>query len=404
MALLTSYDFEADNLDEFYSTYASFGNADIEVFPPGRTSSYRVQARTNDLGGQAYGVIRRDNDAYFNSPDVFHSFWIRTSSLSVGATVGFFKVHTASGAKVCELKLNVYNRIELYNYGGALVGTSVDSITAGSTWYLIELRSGVSHLELYFNGTLVVSTAQSSGLSTVDYAIFGNNTIGVAAMTMSLDDYKADGETYPENGGSTYRPAGGVVVGGSATVTSTSVVVPSGGVVVGGSAALQRAMIYNTTPSGGVVIGGSAVFDFGATPEIAGGVVVGGSASISSVVTHAVSGGVVCGGSAIITAEYTVVPSGGVVIGTPPYDNGYFHRVKITVPAGRVASDLERFLLPVRVTLDPTEATDDVLFTDAGGNRLPHDLVGFNSLSGKLWAYVRTNLVAEADNVLYLYY
>jgi hypothetical protein len=117
-------------------------------------------------------------------------------------------------------------------------------------------------------------------------------------------------------------------------------------------------------------------------------------------------GGAVGGGEAEAYAVFEPDMSGGGVGGSPTFDNGYNYRLVITVPSGRVAADLYRFLLPVRVTLDPSHVADedDLLFTDEDDNELAFDVLHYSSGSGRLYAYVKTDLAAASDNRIYLYY
>lgn len=106
-------------------------------------------------------------------------------------------------------------------------------------------------------------------------------------------------------------PTGGLVWGGSATVAEAITFVPTGGLVWGGTA--ENYAAYPVTPSGGFVWGGAAtITTVYAAPTITGGIVWGGAASISTYSAwHQPTGGIVWGGAATAwseTADYTASP------------------------------------------------------------------------------------------------
>lgn len=108
-----------------------------------------------------------------------------------------------------------------------------------------------------------------------------------------------------------FVPTGGLVWGGAAVVTEAIPHIPTGGFVWGGEAA--HSIVYPFTPSGGFVWGGTAaVTTIYAEPTITGGFVWGGAASVSTYSAwHQPTGGIVWGGAALAwseTADYTASP------------------------------------------------------------------------------------------------
>lgn len=92
------------------------------------------------------------------------------------------------------------------------------------------------------------------------------------------------------------------------------------------------------------------------------------------------------------------------------YDYDWNYRKKITIQHEQVDADLTDF--PVLISLDSdTELVssaqddgDDILFTDNAGNKLPHEIELFDSSTGQLVAWVKTDLLNESDTNLYIYF
>ena len=195
--------------------------------------------------------------------------------------------------------------------------------------------------------------------------------------------------------------SGGVVVGGTVTSTIIRSETASGGVVVGGIGSIVS--LKSETGSGGVVISGTATVAGGRNlyVEVAsGGVVVGGTGQ--PIYSEIASGGMVCGGSADNAHISVVVATGGVVVTGARWR----YRRQLIVAAGRVAEYLDKFYLPVAIQLDPAKASSSVMFTDYRGLNYPlaFEVRDYDATTGKLWAYVKTPLKSNADNILYIYY
>lgn len=164
--------------------------------------------------------------------------------------------------------------------------------------------------------------------------------------------------------------------------------------------------VWNETPSGGVVCGGSAVPFTTFAPQIDSyGVILNGTAEQPLIM----DGGVICGGSASYGLLLTETPSGGVICGGAAYAVSFqlifTYRVKITVPAGTVASDLEGFILGIAPTLDTSHVNVAVFkVTDMAGNVLAHELRHYDSDTGQAHLFFRTDLSASVDNEFWLYY
>ena len=84
---------------------------------------------------------------------------------------------------------------------------------------------------------------------------------------------------------------------------------------------------------------------------------------------------------------------------------GYAYRVPITVPQGAVGENLTDFVLGIVATLDTCTVYSgtDFLCTDTTGATLDHELRDYDSTSGQIHIFVKTDLDASADNTMYLY-
>lgn len=92
------------------------------------------------------------------------------------------------------------------------------------------------------------------------------------------------------------------------------------------------------------------------------------------------------------------------------YDYDWNYRKKITIQHEQVDADLTDF--PALINLDSdaelaSSAEDDasdILFTDIAGNKLSHEIEAFDNNTGKLVAWVKTDLLNESDTNLYIYF
>lgn len=195
---------------------------------------------------------------------------------------------------------------------------------------------------------------------------------------------------------------GGVVVGGTAAVTSSTTYTPIGGVLVGGTATPTGSQTW--TPTGGLLAGGAATQTQDHVPAVSGGVLVGGAATVSLEV--GVHGGVVMGGAATVQVAYAPSVSGGVIVGPPRFANGYRFRVAITVPSGKVASDQTNFVILINALLTASHvaSSSDFRFETTGGTWLPHEVINYNASTGRLHAAVKSTLLTGSTNTIYLYY
>lgn len=197
---------------------------------------------------------------------------------------------------------------------------------------------------------------------------------------------------YAGSMGPEYEPTLATITEGSLDAT----IVGSGGVRAGGIG--SKICNYIAAPTGGAVAGGASVQKL--KVGITGGCAIGGESGLGF--RPFVSGGVVTGGIGSRTLQAFKVGSGGLEISNAPYSTGYFYRQTITIPAGKVNADLVDFPLPVRIQADPSLVTSNLIFTDASDNRLRHQLL--NIVNGKVFAYVKTNIAANSDTVLRMYY
>lgn len=124
----------------------------------------------------------------------------------------------------------------------------------------------------------------------------------------------------------------------------------TGGVLIGGEVTVTQLFSYNETADGGFLIGGSATVTqlFSYSDTMTGGFLIGGEADVH------------------IATTYFETMVGGMVLGSAPFSNGYRYRQLITVPAGAVSQDIQKYYLGVRADLpvghlnDGTVRVEDV--------------------------------------------
>lgn len=128
-------------------------------------------------------------------------------------------------------------------------------------------------------------------------------------------------------------PAGGLVMGGTTTVSVARAVSPAGGLVLGGVAAGQI-ILPASAPAGGLVLGGTAssTIERGYTDAPTGGLVLGGTVAQAQTLVSAPAGGIVLGGTASSTRIVGVSPSSGLVLGGTASSS----IIRATTPAGGI--------------------------------------------------------------------
>ena len=92
------------------------------------------------------------------------------------------------------------------------------------------------------------------------------------------------------------------------------------------------------------------------------------------------------------------------------YGINWSYRKKITIDYTKVKADLNDFPIMVNITdmglRDYAQSDgDDILFTlDNGTTKLSHEIELFNSTTGQLISWVKANISASINTVLYFYY
>lgn len=195
---------------------------------------------------------------------------------------------------------------------------------------------------------------------------------------------------------------GGVLAGGSAAVITGDVFheVAAGGVFAGGEC--SHTIIAWETATGGLLAAGEADLE---VVQMVGGLVAGGSATVSTRLSGVSLGGMLAGGECFNTKIVLETASGGLVAGgaaTLPNFIGFLYRTTLTVPANKLSSDLQSFYVGKVVDL-PTELplNSTFLVTDVQGNIKDHEIRDFDGSS--VWIFFRADLSAEEDNEFYLY-
>ncbi|UCE72829.1 MAG: DUF2341 domain-containing protein, partial [Methanomassiliicoccales archaeon] len=94
-----------------------------------------------------------------------------------------------------------------------------------------------------------------------------------------------------------------------------------------------------------------------------------------------------------------------------PYDNGWDHRKKITIHAGKVAGDLTDFPVVLDMTLSDLahyaqSDGDDILFVGADNDtKLAHEIEIFNGTTGRLLVWIKIPYLSSTeDTTIYMYF
>lgn len=251
----------------------------------------------------------------------------------------------------------------------------------------------------------------------VDYVFFGNNS-GSTGAYLDVKDLRlydrtlTDGELIDIRDNPSdlwvhrsplavrdYLFVSGLILGGDADTDTDYVHTPSGRFLFKGSAATAGNVVY--TPEDGMIFGGSAATqgDFIHTPS--GRFLFKGSADIE-VSGYAVTGAFIFGGSADIEGNFTASPEGGIIFGSPSFPLGFALQTTVTVPAAQLSGDLEDFVLSLVLSVDGTQ--DSVYVTDSTGGELYSHFGSYDSTTGKMHAWVRTDLDSTSDNIFYIYH
>ena len=92
----------------------------------------------------------------------------------------------------------------------------------------------------------------------------------------------------------------------------------------------------------------------------------------------------------------------------PWYNSNWAYRKNVTINSSYIDADLVNFPILVRTTMNTTKVQadgDDILFVNATGDKLDHEIEVYNATTGFLTAWVRIpSLSSSVDTVIYLYY
>jgi len=286
--------------------------------------------------------------------------------------------------------------------GGAIAGGAADvdwtyniNATGGG------LAGGLGKITPYYENT--TGGLLAGGVPVVGFTYNITTSGGAIAAGVALDTHS-------------YNPpiTGGGLLGGAAVVDATYAITSTGGAIVAGVAfiphyvtggalvgGVAKVTPFNERGSGGALAGGRvANHNF---PVVGGGVLAGGFVDIDAM---DVSGGALVGGLAAVTSSTTITVTGGAVCGYASFLNGFKYRRLITVPSGKVGTDIVKFYLGITACLTSSrvETGTDFRFETLGGTRLYHELRSWTAGNGRLVAFVKTPLLAGSDNEFYLYY
>jgi hypothetical protein len=95
--------------------------------------------------------------------------------------------------------------------------------------------------------------------------------------------------------------------------------------------------------------------------------------------------------------------------GDPWWNPNWLYRKQVKIDHTQVTADLTNF--PLLINLTDTDLASkaqsngyDIAFADNNGNKLSHEIESYSSTSGRLVAWVKTNLSHTTDTILYMYY
>lgn len=170
---------------------------------------------------------------------------------------------------------------------------------------------------------------------------------------------------------------GRTVGGGEGSVIAGYSEIATGGALGDGAGLLDVSRAISVTASDGAVCDGVAVVDHDQTYREA-------------------SGGALAGGSASATSVYHFAATGGAIVTQQEFSTGFTHRIKVTVPSGKIAEDLN-MLLAVRI-----DATPNSLVTDSSGRTLSHEIRETTDTDTAL--VFGCSLSSTSDNDFYVYF
>lgn len=100
----------------------------------------------------------------------------------------------------------------------------------------------------------------------------------------------------------------------------------------------------------------------------------------------------------------------GVKLEMSIWEDTWWFRKNITIPASLIQEDLIDFPLLINITSDSNLAAgaqsdgDDIVFTNEQGGKLSHGIENWTSSRGDLIAWVKANLSSTSNTTIYMYY
>ena len=284
--------------------------------------------------------------------------------------------------------------------GGLLGGAAVVSPTYNISATGGALAGGLGKITPFFE--LTTGGVLAGGVPVLAFTYNITSLGGALGGGVALDTHS-------------YNPpiTGGGLLGGAAVVSPTYNINGTGGAIVAGVAfiphyvtggalagGVAKVTPFNERGTGGALASGRVPYhNF---PVVGGGVICTGFVDINAM---DVSGGALVGGLAAVTSSTSIIATGGAICGFG-FQNGFKFRRLITVPAGKVGTDIVKFYLGVTacITSARVETGTDFRFETLDGTRLYHELRSWTAGNGRLVAFVKVPLLADADNSFYLYY
>lgn len=279
-----------------------------------------------------YLALDGSTDFQFGTGDFTVDLWLRIAALPNPAHVYDSRPAGIVGAY---LALYVWHADGHFHYSDGTIDIAGTTNLNDAAWHHIAVTRAGTTVRVFVDGVIeVTGTSSVNLLNPAGRPWFGGKSYGADGGAQSvwgnMDEIRVSKgiarwtanftpptAPYDVPAGATYNdaPSGGLVLGGSDSLTIARTLAPSGGLVLGGSVATTRT--YAPAPSAGIVLGGSAALTWVRASTPSSGIILGGSAAITWVRTSTPSGGIVLGGSVVtqIGGATSVSPIGGIVLG-----------------------------------------------------------------------------------------
>lgn len=288
-----------------------------------------------------------------------------------------------------------------HNFDGTLVGSGTPWI-AGAIGQAIELRSGTGGYGNYVNTGLSLD----AGPKTMVFFAATNNYASQACWAGN-EASSTNRFYYGTMNGLPFIGAGSTATTDGAWQNTTPGVFNHYAYVDYGSADRRVVGYQNGVQVAARAYLGSTATDPGKDFEI------GRAGGSGSVYANAALDDVAVFNTALAAADIQYIAQHGVdnYVTKQWLDAGWNYGQEVTVSSAVTGTNLTEFPLLVKIA-DPSNPIfanarsdgHDIAFSDANGNQLAHEIESYNAATGELAAWVKTNVSANHDTRLKMYY